>query len=132
MPPNFEVFSRQILPHTANPAITFDRGGGIRLNSGAMDALGRCRMVEILVDREAQILGLRPRPDAGDDATTLYKISTNSAHHGGSMGAKALFAYLGISPYAPGAQRVAAHVEDGILCASYADVKRADSTEAPL
>lgn len=65
MPP-FEVFTRRMTPSSSAPLVTIQKRGTISLNKASFDALGAPATVELLYDRAARIVGLRPaQPDSG-------------------------------------------------------------------
>lgn len=55
----FETFKRQRAPVTDQPAITIQKRGSISINPPAYEALGRPEHVELLYDREQQLIGIR-------------------------------------------------------------------------
>lgn len=57
--PNFESFSRRMLPLRDEPAVTIQKRGSMSLNRSAYVALGEPVSIELLYDREASIVGLR-------------------------------------------------------------------------
>lgn len=56
----FEVFDKKSVPSTTQPWLTIQKKGLLSLNRVAMDALGAPEAVELLYDREEQIVGIRP------------------------------------------------------------------------
>ncbi len=56
----FEVFDKKAVPTTTQPWVTIQKKGLLSLNRAAMEALGTPEAVELLYDREEQIVGIRP------------------------------------------------------------------------
>lgn len=57
--PNFETFTRRMVPLTHQPTVTIQRRGTISLNKAAQVALGEPSAVELLFDVNERIVGLR-------------------------------------------------------------------------
>ena len=57
---NFESFDRRMLSSKSDPHVTVHKRGTLSLNRPAYDALGSPGSVELLYDRLAQVVGLRP------------------------------------------------------------------------
>lgn len=58
--PNFETFTRRMVPLANDPTVTIQRRGTLSLNKSAQAALGDPDAVELLFDPEEKIIGLRP------------------------------------------------------------------------
>jgi hypothetical protein len=58
--PNFEVFTKRMVPMTRQPFVTIQKRGTLSLNKAAQAALGEPEAVELLFDPVERILGLRP------------------------------------------------------------------------
>ena len=58
--PKFEVFTRRMTPSSNAPSVTIQKRGTISLNKASFDALGKPDAIELLYDRTARIVGLRP------------------------------------------------------------------------
>lgn len=58
--PRFETFKKSLIPLGQQPCVTLQKRGTITLNKAAHLALGSPDAVELLYDRDAHILGLRP------------------------------------------------------------------------
>jgi hypothetical protein len=61
--PNFEVFNKRSLRSGGGPKVTSQRGGIYALNQDAYEALGRPESVELLYDRDEQVMGFRAVPE---------------------------------------------------------------------
>jgi hypothetical protein len=66
--PNFEVFTRRMVPLVKQPAVTIQRRGNISVNRAAYEALGKPEAVELLYDPDEKIVGFRPIPTTKDHA----------------------------------------------------------------
>ncbi|MDQ2959078.1 MAG: hypothetical protein M3Y42_19245 [Actinomycetota bacterium] len=58
--PDFEVFTRRLVPLKKTPLVTIQKRGTISLNKSAYAALGEPEAVELLYDRDERVIGLRP------------------------------------------------------------------------
>jgi hypothetical protein len=75
---NFEVFTRRATPAAKGPTVTVQRQGNISLNYAAFEAMGEPDMVELLYDREDDVMGLRTAQDNSPHAYRLRKQSSGS------------------------------------------------------
>lgn len=110
---NFERFSRSMLPlHTA-PCVTIQKRGSMSLNRSAFEALGAPGSVELLYDRDAAIIGLRPVTTHAENA---YHVRGAARADGGPwlISAMAFVKFYDIDTSVT--RRWAATVEDGVLC----------------
>lgn len=57
--PDFEVFTKRLVPLKKTPLVTIQKRGTISLNKSAYSALGEPEAVELLYDRDERIVGLR-------------------------------------------------------------------------
>jgi hypothetical protein len=72
----FEVFKKRMVAQTGQPQVTIQRGGRtIAFNEAALVALDRPEALELLYDREAQVMGLRA---VSKDAPHAYIVLHNS------------------------------------------------------
>ena len=55
----FEIYKRQRAPASIEPAVTIQKRGTFSLNSAAYAVLGSPKAVELLYDRERELIGLR-------------------------------------------------------------------------
>lgn len=56
----FEVFQKSSAPLAKVPSVTIQRRGLLSINRSAWAELGEPEAVELLFDRESQVIGLRP------------------------------------------------------------------------
>jgi hypothetical protein len=57
--PNFEVFTKKLVPLGKKPAVTIQRKGVMSFNQAAYDLIGAPKAVELLYDRTERIIGVR-------------------------------------------------------------------------
>lgn len=69
--PNFETFTKRMVPLVKQPYVTIQRRGTISLNASAHDQLGAPDAVELLYDKEEQIVGFRAVPKEAEHAYGL-------------------------------------------------------------
>jgi hypothetical protein len=55
----FEIYQRQRTPASQEPTVTVQKRGTFSMNAAAYAALGAPEALELLFDREANVLGLR-------------------------------------------------------------------------
>lgn len=98
--PDFETFTRRMIPLVKKPSITIQKRGTMSINKAAHMALGSPAAVELLYDKTEQIVGLRAVDPVVDHAypvraqnnkddgpfilsgsafTKYYKINTSEA-----------------------------------------------------
>lgn len=118
--PNFETFTKRMVPLTKAPTVTVQKRGTLSLNKASHVAMGEPATVELLFDRAEQIIGIRGVPaekahaypvrGVGKDATTFIVAGT------------AFTKYYEISTDV--SRRFAAEMVDDVLCINL----RGDST----
>ncbi len=111
--PNFESFSRRLLPLRSEPHVTIQRRGSMSLNQSAHAAIGSPDSVELLYDRQLAIIGLRAI-DAGAENAYVVRRSSRSAGGPWVVSAMAFTKFYGIDTSTT--LRWAAYVENGVLC----------------
>lgn len=84
--PNFETFTKRMVPLTKAPTVTVQKRGILSLNKAAHVAMGEPATVELLFDKAEQIIGMRglstekahayPVRGVGKDATTFIVAGT--------------------------------------------------------
>lgn len=113
--PNFESFSRRMLPLKADPRVTIQKRGTISLNRSAFAALGSPDAVELLYDRERGIVGLRSIDPKADNA---YQVRRSSPSASGPwvISAMAFTRFYDIDTSV--SLRWPAYLDDDILCAN--------------
>lgn len=111
--PNFETFTKRMVPLTKAPTVTVQKNKGIMsLNKAAHVALGEPSAVELMYDQADEIIGIRgvseevphayPVRSVGKEATTFVVAGT------------AFTKYYGINT--DESRRYAAEIQDGVLC----------------
>lgn len=111
--PNFETFTKRMVPLTKTPTVTVQRNKGIMsLNKAAHAAMGEPSAVELLYDQAEQIIGIRgvsedvahayPVRSVGKEATTFVIAGT------------AFTKYYGINT--DESRRYVAGLVDDVLC----------------
>ncbi|WP_369197603.1 hypothetical protein [Streptomyces djakartensis] len=69
--PNFETFTKRMAPLVKQPFVTIQKRGTLSLNAAAHALLGKPDAVELLYDRDEQIVGLRAVPKGSEHAYPL-------------------------------------------------------------
>lgn len=111
--PNFEVFTRRLIPLVKQPAVTVQRRGNISINRAAFVAMGEPEAVELLYDATEQIIGLRGVPRTTDHA---YPMRAQGGKDDGPylVAGMAFTKYYGIDTST--SKRWPAAMEGGVLC----------------
>jgi hypothetical protein len=110
--PNFESFSRRMVPLQAVPHVTVQKRGTLSLNRSAFEALGAPDAVKLLYDRDARIIGLRAVPAADPDASLVRASSRGRGPW--VVSAMAFTKFYGIDTSTT--VRRQAYLEDDVLC----------------
>lgn len=77
--PNFESFSRRMLPLKNEPHVTIHKRGTIALNRSAFASLDSPDAVELLYDRERNIMGLRPIDPKANNSYYVRRSSPSAS-----------------------------------------------------
>jgi hypothetical protein len=111
--PNFETFSRRMVPLKTDPHVTIQKRGTISLNKSAYLAIGSPDSVELLYDRDARIIGLRK---VSGDAENAYHVRASSQSPSGPwvISAMAFTKFYDIDTTT--SQRWDAYLDDDVLC----------------
>src|SRR5439155_10521968 len=111
--PNFEVFTRRMVPMTKQPSVTIQKRGTISLNRAAQVALGEPEAIELLFDRREQVVGIRAL-DPGEQHA--YPLRPQGKKNAGTylIAGTAFTRYYGIDTEV--SRRWVATIEDGVLC----------------
>lgn len=111
--PDFEVFTRRMVPMTKQPSVTIQKRGLISLNRSAQVALGEPEAIELLYDREQKIVGIRPVDPKEPHA---YPLRAQGGKTDGTylIAGTAFTKYYGISTEI--SRRFVAEMQDGVLC----------------
>ncbi len=116
--PNFEVFTRRMIPMTKQPAVTIQKRGLISLNKSAQVALGEPEAVELLFDPVERIVGIR-----GVDPTVghAYPLRAQGGHSDGTylVAGTAFTRYYDIDTTI--SKRWPVQIEDGLLLVNLQD-----------
>lgn len=67
----FEVFDKRQAPLAKAPAVTIQKRGLMSLNRAAFSLIGNPSTVELLYDRESDVVGIRP---AADNVPHAYSV----------------------------------------------------------
>lgn len=111
--PNFESFSRRTAPSTSVPHVTIQKRGTLSLDRSAFEALDAPKAVELLFDRQARIVGLRPVSATDQDASHV-RAASRSPRGPWVISAMAFTRFYDIDTSV--ALRWEAYLEDGVLC----------------
>ena len=109
----FEVFDKRMTPLAKAPSVTIQKRGVISLNKAAHDLVGNAETVELLYNRDRQVMALRATDDSSPHA---YAVRSGSKRGPGQaiVSATAFTAHYGINTTAT--RRWKPFVEDGMLC----------------
>ncbi len=107
---NFEPFTERATPAATEPTITVQSKGTFGVNRAAVDALGKPERVELLFDRAARMIGLRPADASISHSYPLRRQQNSNSY---VLGAVAFTHAHGIQT--DRARRYPAIMEDGIL-----------------
>lgn len=67
----FEVFDKRMAPLAKSPAITIQKRGIFSINKVAHQMIGEADTVELLYDKEARVIGIRPVEGTPPHAYTM-------------------------------------------------------------
>ena len=109
----FEVFNKRMTPLAKAPSVTIQKRGVISLNKAAHDLVDNAETVELLYDRDRQVMALRATDDSSPHA---YAVRNGSKRGPGQaiVSATAFTAHYGID--ATATRRWKPFMEDGMLC----------------
>ncbi|WP_035930680.1 hypothetical protein [Kocuria rosea] len=109
----FEVFDKRMTPLAKAPSVTIQKRGVISLNKAAHDLVGNAETVELLYDRDRQVMALRAADDSSPHA---YAVRNGSKRGPGQaiVSATAFTQHYGIDTTAT--RRWKPFIEDGMLC----------------
>lgn len=109
--PKFEVFDPQKASRVVEPFVSLQRKGTFTLNRAAYDALEQPSHVELLFDREEQVIGFRP---VEPSESTAYAVRSTDPTGSFAVAGLAFVKHFGIDTQV--ARRWPATVDDGVLC----------------
>jgi hypothetical protein len=90
----FETFKRQRVPVTSEPAITIQKRGAISMNGPAYNALQSPDHLELLYDRDEQLIGMRKVDSTVPHAYIVRPLGKSGTTH--LVSGNAFMAYYGI------------------------------------
>ena len=113
----FEVFDKRMTPLAKAPSVTIQKRGVISLNKAAHDLIENAETVELLYDRERQIIALRAADDSSPHA---YAVRNGSKRGPGQaiVSATAFTQHYGIDTTTT--RRWKPFLEDAMLCVDLA------------
>ena len=107
----FEVFNKRKASLGKAPSVTLQRRGILSINRAAFDMIGAPESVELLFDRDRQIIGLR---GADDDVPHAYNVRKGKDNGPAVVACMAFTQHYGVDTTT--SRRYVPTVEDGILC----------------
>ena len=109
----FEVFDKRMTPLAKAPSVTVQKRGVISLNKAAHDLVDNAETVELLYDRDRQVMALRAADDSSPHA---YAVRNGSKRGPGQaiVSATAFTQHYGIDTTAT--RRWKPFMEEGMLC----------------
>ena len=108
--PRWEVFDRKAKPLISHPLVTLQASGTFSMNEASWEALGKPEQVELLYDREEQIIGFRA---ATEKSPHSYPIKPQQNGRTFQTGGRAFCRHYGIETGK--ARRFAGEMIDGVL-----------------
>lgn len=107
----FEVFSRRNVPLNKAPSVTIQKRGVFSINKAAHKMVNEAETVELLFDRERQVIALRP-----SDEPHAYRLRPQSKRDAGQMilSASAFTQFYDIDTTV--SRRWKPYEEQGMLC----------------
>ena len=114
----FEVFDKRMTPLAKAPSVTIQKRGVISLNKAAHDLIDNAETVELLYDRDRNVMALR---SADDTAPHAYAVRSGSKRGPGQaiVSATAFTAHDDIDTTAT--RRWKPFVEDDMLCVNLSE-----------
>lgn len=108
----FEVFNKRVAPLGKEPSVTIQKRGIFSFNGAAHKLIDNAETVELLFDRENNIIGIRP----ATASPNAYQIRNQSKSRTGLtlLSASAFTQYYGIDTSV--SRRWRPTLKDGILC----------------
>ncbi len=108
----FEVFDKRSATASKNPLVTIQKGGYFSLNRAAYQAMGEPEAVELLFDREEQLIGFRP---ADPTSPRAFPVRSQGKHSPSTLmiTGRAFTKYYDID--ASTARRYGVEMRDGVL-----------------
>lgn len=116
---NFEVFDKRNGRLTKTPELTIQGKGAMSMNAAAAALLKDAQAVELLYDRDANVIGIRGVPGETTHAYPIRPIGKGGTH---VISARAFFAFYGIPLGTPVRRDVSA--QDGVIIVNLNDPGR--------
>lgn len=117
--PNFETFTKRMVPYSKSPFVTVQKRGTISLSASSFVLLGRPEAVELLYDAAERVIGIRA---VDRDVEHAYPLRGTSAKRDDStfmLSGMAFTKYYGIDTTV--ARRYTATMQDDVLCVDLKD-----------
>lgn len=107
----FEVFDKRMAPLAKAPSVTMQKRGIFSINHAAHQLIGEPKTVELLFDRENQVIALRPSTEPH-----AYSLRPQSSRKAGQviLSASAFTQYYGIDTST--SRRFKPYVQGEMLC----------------
>lgn len=107
----FEVFDKRMAPLAKTPSVTIQKKGIFSINRAAHNLIGAPETVELLFDREAKIIAMKP-----SDEAHAYPIRAQTSSGTGQviMSASAFTQYYDVDTQV--SRRYKPYEQDGMLC----------------
>lgn len=107
----FEVFNKRMTPLAKAPSVTIQKKGIFSINRAAHNLIGAPETVELLFDREAEIIAMKP-----SDEAHVYAIRPQTTSGTGQvlLSASAFTQYYDIDTEI--SRRYKPYEQDGMLC----------------
>lgn len=107
----FEVFDKRMAPLAKAPSVTIQKKGIFSINRAAHNLIGAPETVELLFDKEASVIAMRP-----SDESHAYSIRPQTASGTGQvlLSASAFTQYYDIDTKV--SRRYKPYEQDGMLC----------------
>jgi hypothetical protein len=107
----FETFKRQRAAPATEPTLTIQKRGALSLNTPAFEAMGKPEEIELLYDRDENIIGMRKAAPGTPHAYPVRAVGKTGATH--VISGKGFLKYYGIERGI--ARRWPAEMRNGIL-----------------
>ena len=111
--PKFEVFKKRLVPLAKAPYVTIQKRGTMSFNAAAHAALGSPDAIELLFDRDEQIIGVRGVEPTVEHAYPL-RMMPGKHESGFIVSGTAFTKFYGISTEV--STRYPAQIVDDVLC----------------
>ncbi|GHF06560.1 hypothetical protein [Pseudolysinimonas yzui] len=107
----FEVFDKRMAPLAKAPSVTIQKRGIFSINKAAHKLIGEPETVELLFDKEAHVIAMRPSAESH-----AYTVRPQSERKTGQviLSATAFTQYYGVDTKV--SRRYQPYEQDGMLC----------------